>query len=102
MPAPAFLVVGEAGEYDDYCDWVVAVSLDRSDAEKLCRKLNEIVASFSFMKFNRGSNRYFEAWKAEVGECERKLRAAGDPEASVSYSGITYEVQETRLLGVAQ
>jgi hypothetical protein len=92
VPAPseAYLVTGATGEYDDYGSWVVAVTLDKVAADELCATLE---AAAEHKKHGRTLS------LKEQGAIEERLRAAGDPNARVDYTGAYYSVETAKFLG---
>lgn len=84
-----FIVVGRTGEYEDHYSWMVSACRERDQAEALAKELNEVASSIS-----RRGNLSIE----QREQVEELLRASGDRQASVDYTGSYYKVSEVPLL----
>lgn len=83
-----YLIFGDTGEYDDYCEWIAGAYTHKEDAQAQAAILNSVASSY------KGNG---AMWRDTRETCRLALVDHGDKKASVDYTGTSYVVVEQEV-----
>ena len=89
-----YVVVGRTGEYSDKRQWSVGASTDRSTADGMVQKLNDIARRFKALMDKDNVTDDFEE-----ADLLKALREAGDKACeNIDYTGVKYKCEAVPML----
>lgn len=94
-----FVLVGATGEYSDRSDWYVAAYLDKAQAERHQRQLEEYV-SRAGVAMNEKSNLRLDYEERDAFLARPETKAI-DPQMRIDYTGVAYFLVAVPLREVA-
>ncbi len=94
MTKTIYLVKGRTGEWDDSYAWVAKAFLKQEKATSFCETLNTIADKSHAKHFGSDSSTRDEKKMYRTQEKVRVELLKLDPQASVSFPGTSYKVEE--------
>lgn len=85
-----YVIHGYTGEYSDRGEWIVAAYLDRAEAEKHLKALEDFCIRNHVLGMRSRDSRDRDLIRDE-------LRANLDPLADIDYTGVDYDLSEIEI-----